>query len=86
MIKIKSQILTALMPYLINKDIKDLIKKNFIKTSSSFNKNQIQFPLSEKAVEVNADMPRHTFEIAMKNLTITKSSNKVLILGILQIL
>ena len=30
------------MPYLINKDIKNLIKANTIRTPSSFNKNQIQ--------------------------------------------
>ncbi len=54
----------------------------FVSSNQIFKKNQMQFPLSEKAVEVNANMPRHTFEITMKNLTPNKSSSKVLILGL----
>ena len=54
----------------------------FVSCNQIFNKNQMQFPLSEKAVEVNANMPRHTFEIAMKNLRLSKPPYKVLILGL----
>ena len=47
------------MPYLINKDIKNLIKTNSIRTSSSFNKNQIQpasldLSLSSKCYRIKA--------------------------------
>ena len=47
------------MPYLINKDIKNLIKENSIRTSSSFNKNQIQpasldLSLSSKCYRIKA--------------------------------
>ena len=47
------------MPYLINKDIQNLIKANSIRTSSSFNKNQIQpasldLSLSSKCYRIKA--------------------------------
>ena len=47
------------MPYLINKDIKKLIKANSIRTSSSFSKNQIQpasldLTLSDKCYRIKA--------------------------------
>ena len=47
------------MPYLINKDIKHLIKANSIRTSSSFNKDQIQpasldLSLSSKCYRIKA--------------------------------
>ncbi len=47
------------MPYLINKDIQNLINVNFIKKSSSFNKNQIQpasldLSLSSKCYRIKA--------------------------------
>ncbi len=47
------------MPYLINKDIQKLIKTNKIRTSSSFNKKQIQpasldLSLSSKCYRIKA--------------------------------
>ena len=66
------------MPFLINKDIQNLIETNFIKTSPSFNKNQIQpasldLTLSDKCYRIKASFIPNNIEISkvIKELSLT---------------
>tara|TARA_Y100000589_G_scaffold331190_1_gene383706 strand:+ start:1934 stop:3322 length:1389 start_codon:yes stop_codon:yes gene_type:complete len=54
----------------------------FVSSNQIFSNNKIEFPLSEKAVEINTNMPKHSFNITMKNLNNKRTSPKILILGL----
>ena len=55
----------------------------FVSSNQIFKNNKkINFPLSEKAVEINSNMPKHTFNVAMSNLKKKYTSAKILILGL----
>tara|TARA_B100000886_G_scaffold340036_1_gene307581 strand:+ start:8089 stop:9477 length:1389 start_codon:yes stop_codon:yes gene_type:complete len=54
----------------------------YVSANQIFNKATIEFPLSEKAVQINSQMPKHTYEIAIRNLNQNKANPKILILGL----
>ncbi len=54
----------------------------FVSSNQFFKNNIIDFPLSEKAVEINSNMPKHSFNITLDKLNDLNNSSKVLILGL----
>jgi len=54
----------------------------FVSSKQIFNIEKSEFPLSEKAVEINSKMPRHTFELTISYLKNSKFSCKILVLGL----
>ncbi len=54
----------------------------FVSSNQIFKVNSTEFPITEKSIDINSQMPRHSFNITLKNLDKIQPSTKILILGI----